>query len=166
MFTLLTALAFAEPPPFTGVDEAVAESELVVVGTAQRVEFQALEPGQVIEQSSLQPFWIEYRVDAVLFGDATAPGKTLRVHTGASGCEPYTIQVRRDGDRFIESALEMKTQRELDPASWLPTTPQVLILDVAADGRTSNHGFGSTPEPATEAHLAAVAKEVAKKRSN
>lgn len=162
MFALIAA-ALAEPPMFTSVEVAVPQAELVVVGEPVRVEFEALSDGESLKGWSLKPFWLEYRVDQVLFG-SLRPNQIIRVHTEASGCEPYDFTVRREGGTFIERVDHGGAERTLDPSSWLRQgQPTVLILDQRDDGSWWNVGHGATPHAATDAHLEQVAAAVSKR---
>lgn len=154
--------ALAEPPPYTPLNEAVRDSSVALMGVPVRVEFEALRPGEVLEGSTLHAFWMEYRVVEVLAG-AVSTDSIVRVYTDASGCEPMARKVWRDGTRVLQSE-DDGVPHELDASLWLrDRQPTVLLLD-ERDGRLVNHGFGSTPQPATETHLAAVKKLLAKKR--
>lgn len=168
MFLLALPMASAEPPPFVSLEEAVEQSSLVVVAEAKRVEFQALEPGDKLQKSSLDPHWVEYRVSEVLFAGEDQDvkvGDVLRVDFDFGGCEPYTLEIRRKGDRFLQRDADAPGGKEtvLDAKHWLPEQPQILALSKPG-AMWFAVGFGATPLAADEDGRAKVAKALKKKR--
>jgi hypothetical protein len=150
MLTLsaLVTVALAEPPPYEPLEEVVARADLVIVGTAERIYFQALKPGESLKSNSHADYWMEYRVDDVLFGEApVAKGETLRITFDPGGCEMYDFVIRRDGDTFVETMVG--SERTLDAAAWLPDGPQLLVLDLAPDGSVRHEVHWVSPEAAT-----------------
>lgn len=163
----LLTVAQAEPPPFVSLDDAVKQSSLVVVAEAKRVEFQALEPGQKLSKSSLDPHWVEYTVSEVLFAGRDQDvkvGDVLRVDFDFGGCEPYTLEIRRDGDRFLQRDADASqpTDIVLDPKHWLPAEPQILALNKPGEMWFAV-GFGATPIAADEDGRAKIAKALKKR---
>lgn len=158
--------ALAEPPPFVSLEDAVQQADVVVVGQAQRVEFQALEPGATMRKSSLNAHWVEYRVTEVLHPlPDVEVGDVLRVDFESGGCEPYTQVIQRDADRFLEwdgDAADPK-KRTLDPKHWLPEAPQILALTKPGETWLAV-GFGATPLAADDEGRARTAKALKKKR--
>ena len=155
--------AFAEPPPHTSIEDTVRDASVALIGVPVRVEFEALKPGEVITGSTLDAFWIEYRVVESLKG-AVPVDTIVRVHTDSSGCEPMERRVWREGSRVLQQEGDRTEPHELDAKLWLGSRePTVLLLD-ARDGQLVNHGFGSTPMPPTQAHVANVKSLIGRRR--
>ena len=163
MFALwltLLGTATAEPPMVVPLKTAVAESQLIFVGKPVRVQFQTLKPGETMPWNSLNAYWVEYKIESVIRGESKV-GDTVRVEFDSGGCIMEELEIRREGDRFIEKS--PYAERELDPAGWLPDSSFVVSTQRHANGLLWNHGFGSSPQPATAEHVAHVRK-LAEKR--
>jgi hypothetical protein len=141
---LLQMVAHAEPPPMVPIETVVADSELVMVGTAQRVFFEALKPGESLTRNSHDDYWVEYRVDEVLFGEAPVKvGETLRIAVDPGACEKYDSTFKRTDAGFFED------DRPIEPQGWMPSGPQILLLDVEGGRvRQSQDAFWVSPKPA------------------
>lgn len=159
----MLAIAGAEPPPYVPLDVATNTADQIVIATPMRVEFQELADSASMKRTTVDNFWVQYRVDKVLKGDLK-PGQTVRAVSEVVGCEVSDIEIRREGDRFIEREVHGGHERDLDPTAWLephdgPT--QMLFLAAGTPLRRLHvtDRVGTTPT-----HVEAVAALVARGR--
>ena len=82
MFVLSAAMA--EPPRYVSLEDGVAKAHQIVVATPVRVEFENLADDDVLERTTFDNFWVEYKVQHVLKG-GLEPGKTIRARSEVAG---------------------------------------------------------------------------------
>jgi hypothetical protein len=133
VLTVLTSMAFAEPPPYVSLADGVAKADHVVVATPVQVEFETLKPGEVWTRTTLDNPWIAYRIDEVIKG-TLEKGQVVRAVSEVVGCELADVTLSRKGDQVVETMVHSSETRVLDPAVWRAQAALEPVLFLA-DGK-------------------------------